>query len=151
MTSDRSIFVEFEDFKSTVGTAKSKINLNVIGRGKVIYPTNGVDTIFEEVLHIPELNSNLLFPGKFSSAGLSVNLEPSKVTIDRGTRTVAIGPRVSDTWFLRAYKNQEQALKTKQASKKDTLLWHRRLGHTRSEILSLISQAVTEMPVFKKR
>ena len=149
MTSDRSIFVEYEDFNSTVGTADKNVNLAVMGRGKVVCPINGVNTIFEGVLHIPDLSSNLLAPGKLSSAGLAVSLEPDKVVISRGKKTVAIGPRVGDTWILCAYKTQEQAYKTEKVAKSETILWHRRLGHPGSEKLSLISQAVTGMPYIR--
>lgn len=150
MTSDRSIFVEYEDFKSTVGTAKNNISLNVIGRGKVVCPINGVNTIFEGVLHIPELSSNLLSPGKLSSAGLSVKLEPNKVVINRGKKTVATGPRVGDTWILRAYRNEETAFKAERVAREEALLWHRRLGHPGGEKLSLISQAVAGMPLLRR-
>lgn len=62
MTHDKSIFIEYENYNSTVGTAKSDVNLSVIGRGKVCCKINGQNKIFEEVLHIPELKSNLLSP-----------------------------------------------------------------------------------------
>ncbi|POS82747.1 hypothetical protein EPUL_006509, partial [Erysiphe pulchra] len=55
MTNDRSIFVEYEKFNSTVGTAKANLSLRVVGFGKICCPINGQNTIFEGVLHIPEL------------------------------------------------------------------------------------------------
>ena len=102
MTYDRNMFIDYEDFKSTVGTAKASVDLNVVGRGKVCCPINGINTIFDGVLHIPELQSNLLSPGKLTSAGLSVSLGAECVTISRGNKIVAKGLRVGDTWILRA-------------------------------------------------
>ena len=98
MTFDKSIFVEYEEFNSTVGTAKAYVNLNVVGLGKICCPINGQNIIFGGALHIPELHSNLLSPGKLTSAGLSVNLGPKKVVISRDNRIVATGPKIGDTW-----------------------------------------------------
>ncbi|POS81620.1 hypothetical protein EPUL_006744, partial [Erysiphe pulchra] len=141
MTYDKSIFIEYESYQSTVGTAKAGVSLSVVGRGKVVCPINGVNTIFEGVLHIPELSSNLLSPGKLTSAGLCVNLGAKKVTISRNKRVVAVGPLIGATWVLRACSSQEKAFRVESASQEETLLWHRRLGHPGPEKLSLISQA----------
>ena len=83
MTSDRDIFVEYEDYISSVGTANSGVTLNVMGRGKVICPINGQNTSFEDVLYIPELSSNLLTPGKLTGTRPSVSLGPREVKISR--------------------------------------------------------------------
>ncbi|KAF5175901.1 Copia-like retrotransposable element, partial [Thalictrum thalictroides] len=137
-------------YYSSVGTAKIGVNLNVIGRGKVVCPINGIKTVFEEVLHIPELSSNLLSPGKLTSSGLSVNLGTKQVVITRDKRVVATGPRIGSTWVLRAGSPQEKALKAGLASREEALLWHRRLGHPGPEKLFLISQAVTDMPILSR-
>ncbi|KAI0994697.1 hypothetical protein K3495_g13484 [Podosphaera aphanis] len=109
MTFDKSIFVEYEEFNSTVGTAKASVNLSVVGRGKICCLLNGQNTIFGGVLHIPELHSNLLSPGKLTSTGLSVNLGAKKVVISRDNRIVATGPKIGDTWVLRSHRAAEQA------------------------------------------
>ena len=149
MTSDPSIFTEYESFFSKVGTAKSGISLKVIGRGKINCPINGQNTTFEGVLHVPELSSNLLSPGKLTSAGLSVNLGANEVIISRGRNVVAKGPRIGDTWILRGHNSPEQAFKANTLTQEEKILWHRRLGHPGPEKLSLISQAVTGMPRIK--
>lgn len=48
MTFNRNIFVEYEDYYSSVGTAKIGVNLNVIGRGKVVCPINGIKTVLRK-------------------------------------------------------------------------------------------------------
>ncbi|EPQ65635.1 hypothetical protein BGT96224_3246, partial [Blumeria graminis f. sp. tritici 96224] len=64
MIYDKSMFIEYANYTSTLGTAKNDINLNVIGRGKVCCKINGQNTTFEGVLHIPEFKANLLSPEK---------------------------------------------------------------------------------------
>ena len=151
MTYDKSIFVDYEDFSSTVGTAKTDVSLSVVGRGKVCCPINGQNTIFEGVLHIPELHSNLLSPGKLTTAGLSVSLGANMVTISRGEKVVAKGPRIGDTWVLRAKNLKESALLAHSASQEETLLWHRRLGHPGQEKMNLFHQAVDGMPCLQTK
>ncbi|KAI0992616.1 hypothetical protein K3495_g15569, partial [Podosphaera aphanis] len=150
MTSDDSIFVEYEKFSSTVGTAKSNLNLHVVGRGKICCPIDGQNVILEGVLHIPELHSNLLSPGKLTSKGLSVNFGAKEVTICRGKKVKARGPKVGDTWILRAYQTEELARRADSVGQEQTMLWHRRLGHPGPEKLGQISQAVNGMPIIKK-
>ncbi|POS84578.1 hypothetical protein EPUL_005025, partial [Erysiphe pulchra] len=150
MTSDRGIFIEYEDYRSTVGTAKSGISLNVVGRGKISCPINGQKTIFEGVLHIPELSANLLSPGKLTNKGLSVNLGPNEVIINRDRNIVAKGPKIGDTWVLRAHQTKEQALITSSAKQEEILLWHRRLGHPGAEKLSLTSETICDMPYIRQ-
>lgn len=149
MTNDRSIFVEYERFDSTVGTAKANLSLRVVGRGKICCPINGQNTIFEGVLHIPELQTNLLSPGKLTSGGLSVNFGAKRVKIIREGRVVASGPKVGDTWVLRALK-EELAQRAYLAKEEESLLWHRRLGHPGAEKLFLISQTVDGVPSIRK-
>ena len=146
MTNDRSIFIEYEDFKSTVGTAKTDVNLNVVGRGKICCKINGQNTVFEGVLHIPELHSNLLSPGKLTRSGLKVSLGAKDVTISRDKRVVAKGQKIGDTWVLRAHQAKEIARRVDSDASNMVLLWHRRLGHPGREKMSLISQAVEGIP-----
>ncbi|POS86160.1 hypothetical protein EPUL_005339 [Erysiphe pulchra] len=95
---------KYEDYKSSVGTAKTGISLNVVGRGKMSCPINGVKTVFEGVLHIPELSTNLLSPGKLTN------------------KVVAKGPKIGDTWVLKAYRTKEQALKADTAKQEEIIL-----------------------------
>lgn len=111
MTSNRDIFIDYEDFKLTVGTAKADVNLSFVGRGKVCCPINGINTIFDRALHISEPLSNLSSSGKLTSAGLSVGPEAECVTISWGNKFVAKGSRVGDTWILRAGQKNELAYK----------------------------------------
>lgn len=51
----RDVFIDCENFKLTVGTAKASVNLNIVSRSEVCCPTNVINTIFDGGLHIPEL------------------------------------------------------------------------------------------------
>ncbi|KAI1001109.1 hypothetical protein K3495_g7091 [Podosphaera aphanis] len=112
MTSDKSIFVKYENFSPIVGTAKSNLNLHIFGR---------------------------------------VNFGAKEVTINRGRKVMARGPKVGDAWILRAYRTEELAQRADSLGQGQTLLWHRRLGHSGAEKLGQISQAVNGMPIIKKK
>ncbi|RKF60579.1 Retrovirus-related Pol polyprotein from transposon TNT 1-94, partial [Golovinomyces cichoracearum] len=150
MTSNRSIFIEYENFESTVGTAKANVNLKVVGRGKLCCKIGGKNKIFEGVLYIPELQSKLLSPGKLTSAGLTVNLGPKDITIARNKKVVAKGPRIGDTWVLKTQKSNEYANRATSVTNDEALLWHRHFGYPGAKKLSLASQAVTGMPSFQE-
>lgn len=88
MTADQSIFVEYKNCDLTVGTAKSGVNLNVVGKSKVNCQINGININFDDLLHITELSSSLRSPEKFSGKALLVNLGINQVTISRENRVV---------------------------------------------------------------
>lgn len=138
MTADKILFIEYENYNITIGTARDGINLMVVDQGKISCLIIGKFTIFESVLHIPELNSNLLSPGKKSSAGLTVNWGSKQVIISRGKKIVATSPKIDETWVLRAYSTQEQARKADSDVKIGVVLWHWCLGYPVAEKLKLI-------------
>lgn len=62
---------------------------------------------------------------------------------------MARGPKVGDTWILRAHKTEELAQTARLVAQEETLLWHRRLGHSGAGKLGQISRAVSGMPTIK--
>ncbi|SZF00856.1 unnamed protein product [Blumeria hordei] len=83
MSHDKSIFIEYANHNSTVGTAKNAIDLNVTERGKLCSEINRQSTTFEGVLHILERKANLLSPRNLTSAGISLILGSKDVVIKR--------------------------------------------------------------------
>lgn len=108
---DLSIFVEHEDFNSTVGKAKSNVKFSVVGLGKNRYSINVQSTIFKGISHIPELHLYLLSLRKLTSGGHSANLEAKKVTTYLENRIIVSGPKICDKCVLRTHWTEDQERK----------------------------------------
>lgn len=131
MTSNRTKFVEFQPYESTVHTANQDI-MKVLGLGEVKFQLKeeygGNFLTLKNVLYVPELDGNILSVGKIEELNFKVTFHNGKAEVRRSNGETIL----SATRSGRLYTVEElcsSSRLSKRGCTVDVSLWHRRLGH----------------------
>uniref|UniRef100_A0AAV1U3E5 CCHC-type domain-containing protein n=1 Tax=Peronospora matthiolae TaxID=2874970 RepID=A0AAV1U3E5_9STRA len=130
MCEDRDAFEDYEEVHHarSISSAKSDVQLNVIGHGTVklrVWTGHAwIDARLENTLHVQDLSKNLFLLTAAAARGMTVEITRNECMVKRGGKPVGTGRKQGFLLYFNADYGTECHM-----AKDDTELWHRRLGH----------------------
>lgn len=134
-----SEFTEIDSSKRGRLCLASNSSTEIAAKGTVSFDAeiSGVKTNIKliNVLHVPELRSNLLSVAKITDKGFSVQFNKNRAIVTGSDKNVKlVADRVGDLYYVREFKTAEcrniSNMTHKAQKQLETLkTWHRRLGH----------------------
>jgi hypothetical protein len=139
---------DIRDHSSSVTCADNNIMQSKhIGRVSLSIDSDVGDEnlILRDVLHVPELKSNLLSVVALNRDGKRVSFEPNgTVTMSDGDNTQTIGRNIGNLYHLTANSENYNAYQASTNSRivDNFKLWHYRLGHASQGVLETLKRHV---------
>lgn len=147
MSNDKSLMSNFEAGPPVFVTVASGDNIESLGRGDVKVPlTSGSKTICD-VIHVPQLTTNLLSVSKMTQKGLEVHFDSETCTIfDKNSDVVATATAVNGVYELDIFSGSTNTNYAGTASAKEVTqeLWHKRLAHLNSRSMRLLKEGMAQ-------
>lgn len=139
LSSDRNVFVNFEETDIDVVNLANNNTTEVKGCGKANIKAN-VNNVVQNVdihdaLFVPELRTNLLSVAKLCDRGYTVTFSKDLATIiNSDTKVKLVADREDNLYYLRNNENNHayhasESLDSSQNKFADLIKWHCRLGH----------------------
>jgi len=150
---DKSLFATYSILDNPpIGLCAGKEStFEIIGIGRVEFVTisNGAQRkiSIDDVLHTPELRSNLISVSKLESKGIYITFGSGKACIRTPEgRTIDLGTRLGQLYVVDVSKPVTHALVAQSKQKPVSFeTWHRRLGHVGAETMrEMISNALVD-------
>jgi hypothetical protein len=124
---------------------------DVIGKGSItVQLPNGQIRSINEVLHVPDLRTNLISVGKVTDSGYDIAFNSNECVIrDLSREVICTGQRQKNLYKLdivsKSYgnamtvKTRSEIIKSPNQAKSDINIWHCRMGHIGEQHLKLMS------------
>lgn len=137
MCHDRLSFHSLVMFDSpqNITTAKAGEALRAIGKGSIRatfkYDSNISVVTLNDVLYVPDLDSNLLSVSKLMDSNVSVSFTKDRCTFGKDGRTFGIASCIGHLYHVQMELTRDSALllSTAKDVRQDLSLWHRRFAH----------------------
>ncbi|KAJ3563959.1 hypothetical protein NP233_g8606 [Leucocoprinus birnbaumii] len=136
MFSNRDLFLSYENVKNDHISTGGSHQIAVEGRGTAkifthIHPEFLLTVTLENVLHVPELNANLVSLGTLQCAGATIQGIGNGISISINNEETLLATLIGSTGTLyqihhEGIANDESTHLAKQSTMR---LWHRRMGH----------------------
>ncbi len=120
--------------------------------GRVALEFEEAKIVLENVLLIPSLGYILVSVGRLVDKGIESNFSTHKVSLQYGRFSVEVasGQRDPETGLYRLlYKEKDGPITLAAHEKRDTVLWHGRLGHMNQKDLSRLFKYADGVPQLK--
>lgn len=134
MCRERDMFSNFNEAREGKVRLGDETTVDIKGEGSVrliVLDKNGERYVrLENVLYVPELNSNLLSVSKITAKGLKVIFGSSTAQVkNKNGEVILIAKKRGNLYFVYAKSNQENSVATCVAENCEINKWHRRFGH----------------------
>lgn len=137
MCNDRLQFSSLSMFDSpqSITTAKAGHTIQAIGKGSIRvsfkFDNNLSIVTFNDVLYVPDLDSNLLSVSKLMDSNVTVSFDKDQCILARLGQPFGVATRVGPLYQVQMMPHHDTALIVSAAKDviQDLTLWHRRLAH----------------------
>jgi transposase InsO family protein len=139
MTSNEGIFVDMEDSNSKVRLGNGDV-VNVKGKGRIGVQTKKGSRLIRDVMHVPDLDQNLLSVGQLLENNYSLFFNDGCCIIrdKKAGNSIIAKVKMENRSFPLNFKHSND--KAFRMVANDSWLWHKRLGHLNFQGLKLLEQ-----------